>query len=766
MKCRISVRRDSLALALCLSLAACGGGGGVNSTPTPAPTPTPSPTPSPAPASVNFDTAEYRRTEGAVYHGAITAWQDGASGQGVTVGVIDTGIDISSPEFSGRISSASRAFGGNTSYQDQDGHGTAVTGILAAARNDSEIIGIAFESTILALRADRSGSCNGSDGCEFFDSDIASALDRATDSGARIVNLSLGGTGASGTLLAAVDRATKAGVILVVSAGNEGDQAQPEFDPGNPSPFASALMDSGNGLVIIAASVDSNGMLSSFSNRAGTAQNAVLSALGESVRSLDLENNPNSYFLYSGTSFSAPQIAGAAALLAQAFPNLTGAQIVQRLLETAKDAGATGADSIYGRGILDIAAAMAPAGTTTLAGSSTVVSGTDGGSLSAPMGDTAGSAGISAVVLDSYGRAYSVELGRGLRMDMPSLSLAPRLRTGERQFAATEGAIHMAVTIAATPNGRASVTPLMLSSTEAGRARARAGYILTRMGSRADFALGFSHGSGSLSAMVRDSREPAFLIASSPALSAGFRQDAKGSFALRWRAGPFGLTLAGESGDALIRREWSDPLRADYRRRPYSTLGMGLDGKTSGVAFSLSATHMLEKDTVLGARFSPLLGGGSARTLFLDAGLKLEPGNGWGIGAAWRQGWTWASSGGALKDGALLRSNSFSFDLWKDHVLDRRDRLAFRIAQPLRVASGGLGLTLPVGYDYATGAARYAIERLNLAPAGRQIDLEAAYSRALGWGDLTANLYYRRDSGNIAGYPDDAGMALRFSTAF
>lgn len=764
MKRRVFARRTSLAWVLCLSLAACGGGGGVNSTPTP--TPGPTPTPSPTPTSINFDTAEYRRTEGALYHGAITAWQAGASGQGITVGVIDTGIDLSSPEFSGRISSASRAFGGNTSYQDQDGHGTAVTGIIAAARNDSEIVGIAFNSTILALRADHAGSCSGADGCEFFDSDIAAALDRATSSGARVVNLSLGGAGASNGLLAAVDRATQAGIIVVVSAGNEGDQAQPEFDPNNPSPFATALLNAGNGLVIIATSVDGSGSLSTFSNRAGSAQNAVLSALGEGVRSLDLENNPNSYFLYSGTSFSAPQVSGAAALLAQAFPNLTSAQIVQRLLETARDAGATGTDSIYGRGILDIAAAMAPAGTTSLAGSSTVVSLNDSSSLSAPMGDSASSASFLAVVLDSYGRAYQAELGGTLRIDNPSLSLAPVLRTGERRLSASEGGMRAAVTISAGPNGDASVTPLTLSSAEAGRARARAGYIASRMGSRAEFVLGFSQGAGSLSALLRGSREPAFLIASSPALSGDFRQDAQGSLAFRRGMGALGLTIAGESGDTLIHRNWNDPARNDYRRRPYTTLGIGLDGKAGLASFSLITTQLLEKDTVLGARFSSLLGAGSARTLFLDARLRLAPGKDWGIGAAWRQGWTWVASGGALKDGALLKSNSFAFDVWKDRVLDRTDRLAFRIAQPLRVRSGSLNLTLPGSYDYATGAVGYAVQHLNLAPHGRQIDMEAAYSRALGWGDLAANVYYRKDSGNIASYPDDAGIALRFSSSF
>lgn len=736
----------------------------MNSTPTPSPSPTPTPSPSPTPTAINFDTAEYRRSNGAVFHEAITAWQEGASGEGVTVGVIDTGIDIPNPEFSGRISSASRAFGGNSSYQDEDGHGTAVTGVLAAARDGREIMGIAFESTIMALRADSAGTCGTEDDCSFFDSDIAAALDHARLNGVRVVNISLGGDGASSRLLTAVDQATKGfdGMIIVVSAGNERNDPDADYDTNSPSPFAQALLGAGNGKVIIATSVNQNGTISDFSSLAGTAQESVLSALGEGVRSFEMEGA----FLYSGTSFSAPQVSGAAVLLAQAFPNLTSAQIVELLLSTATDAGATGTDSVYGQGILNIAAAFAPQGTTSLAGSTTPVSLRDNGTLSAPMGDAASTARARAVILDSYGRAYEADLGRSLRMDMPSLSLAPLLRTGEQRLAAAGGGTRMAVTIAETPHGGASVTPLMLSSAESGRARAQAGYIAARLGTRIDLALGFSQEAGSLAAMVRGKTEPAFLLATSPARSTGFGHDAESSFALRWQLQGFALTVAGESGDALVRREWNDPLRADYRRLPYAAISIGVDGEAGPAAFAFFASHVQEDNTVLGARFDPLLGGGSARTLFIDADLRLTPGSGWGMGAAWRQGWTSVAAGGVLKDGALLKSNSFALDLWKEHVLDTSDRFALRLSQPLRISSGGLNLTLPVSFDYATEQAGYGIQRFNLAPRGRQIDLEAAYSRALGWGDITANLYYRKDSGNIAWYPDDVGMAVRFSTGF
>ena len=101
----------------CLSLAGCGGGGARPSptpapppapTPAPTPTPTPAPTPTPTPPPTgNFNTAETRRSDGVNFHGAITAYQAGATGQGILAGVIDDGIDEDSPEFAGRISPAS-----------------------------------------------------------------------------------------------------------------------------------------------------------------------------------------------------------------------------------------------------------------------------------------------------------------------------------------------------------------------------------------------------------------------------------------------------------------------------------------------------------------------------------------------------------------------------------------------------------------------------------------------------------------------------------
>jgi len=262
---------------------------------------------------------------------AIAAYNAGASGTGVIAGVVDSGIDVDSPEFAGKIHPQSADFAGSRGLQDEGGHGTAVSSVLLGAKNDLETHGVAFGATLLVLRTDTAGTCADTDpdkGCTHNDNNIARAVDRAVAVGAKVINMSLGGSPMNLTLRAAVDRATAAGVVFVISAGNEFDD-----DPAvavNPDPMAMIALDPiARGQVLIAGATDSTQQISAFSNRAGNGQNYYITALGVRVRAPD-ENGTQ--FLWSGTSFSAPIVAGAVALLAQAFPNLTGAQIVDHRL--------------------------------------------------------------------------------------------------------------------------------------------------------------------------------------------------------------------------------------------------------------------------------------------------------------------------------------------------------------------------------------------------------------------------------------------------
>lgn len=776
--------RFGAALAGALMLAGCGGGGGggappVASTPPP-PAPAPAPAPTPTPPATNFNTAEARRTDSFAFHGAITAYNRGTTGAGVIAGVIDSGIDIDSPEYAGRIHPQSfDATASGRSIDGEGSHGTQVAQILAGARNDVGTFGIAYDATLLVLRADRPGSCAGTspdaeaDGCRYPESAIAAGLDRAVAVGARVVNISLGGDTPPGfTLRSAVARATAAGIIVVVSAGNEGDTTADGNDPNNPEPFAQGLRDAGGDLVIIVGSVDENRAISGFSNRAGSYAASYLTALGDSVCCvyqngvLQTETNPNGTFVFllNGTSFSAPQVAGAVALLAQAFPALTPQQIVALLYQSAQDAGAAGSDAVFGRGILDIGRAFAPVGATSLAGTSTAVPlGAALGTLGPAMGDARGSA--VGVVTDGFGRAFNIDLGPGLVARGPALRLLPALDQSRLDRVAARGPTALSLSFAPQA-GTWTAAPLPFAGDRS--ARALAASLVTRLGARDRLGFAAGRALGGLLAGERGVRDGGHLIAAragdatalllDPGLAALWRHDAG-----RWGQ----LSLLAENGWVAGRTLKNEPRRAlrDPRDSRYTKLGIGWDRRFGAVGMALTAHRLREEQSLLGARFGPLFGAGGATSHVAEARIDWALPHGWSLAGEWTGVMARPDRTGLIA-GGQLRARAMSIDLARTGLLWSGDRLALRYAEPLRVTAGGLGLDLPLAYNEFTGAAEFGRRTLSLAPTGRERVVEAGYMLPLGDARLSLNGWWRQEPGHFAAIDDDLGAAVRFTLGY
>ncbi len=759
----------SAALGTLSLLAACGGGGGgINSTPAPptavAPTPTPTPTPTPAPAPTptptpsTSDTSEYRATVGAVSMNALAAYTVGATGRGVGVGVIDSGIDLQSQEFGTRISSASQSVAGNDTIDDEGGHGTAVAFTLAGRRNGAGSQGVAFDATLIVLRADRPGSCatatkdDESTGCKFGTDAIGRGVDAARVAGAKVVNISLGGSEMPQSLKDAIGRATAAGLVVVIAAGNDGSA--------NPDPFTNVAGEAvARNQVIIAGSVGAGDAISTFSDRAGTGAAHFLTAVGESVRAPD---QTDTAYLWSGTSFAAPQISGAVALLAQAFPNLTGAQIVDILFRSARDAGAAGVDAVYGNGVLDLTRAFQPLGATSVAGSKVAVSVTSNAALSAPMGDAA-QGELGAVILDGYSRAFAIDLARTIARRSPDRTLGGALQSRFRTVALAQGGMTVSMTLAPRANGDVALDRTALSSADATSARAIAGMVTQKLGSTLSFGFGFAQGSGALSAQLSGQSEPAFLIANTGGM--GFDANTRAASAMRQSFGGFGFTAGIENGDVLSQRN-DARLRDRWQRSGYNRASLAIDRRFGALAAMVSATRMDERDTVLGARFDAALGATRAATWFVGTKARFDAGAGWSIGGSMRQGWTRAAVRGGLSGDGLVRTNAFAADIGKNGVFGH-DSVGFRMAQPLRVAHGGIDLGLPTYFDYTSGSVTdWTTQRLNLAPQGRELDVELRYGVPAFGGGLDTNLFFRRDPGNFAALPNDYGMAMRYSLGF
>jgi hypothetical protein len=666
--------------------------------------------------------------------------------------VIDSGINAALPDFAGRIDPASQDVAGTRGVVDNEGHGTAVSAVLAAGRNGSQTLGVAFDSTIISLNTANANNCTEADGCKHRDSDIARAIDIARTNGARVINISLGGEGAGSTLLSAVSRATQAGIVIVMSAGNDGKEAK----GANPDAFSLLSAQSGNGALIIAGSVGvpiggnpSNGtdisQLSDFSNKAGTGAQYYLAAIGYRVTAPNVKDE-NKIYLWSGTSFSAPVISGAAALLAGAFPNLTGAQIVEILMRSADDAGAPGRDAIFGNGVLNITRAFQPLGLTSMAGSNAPITGSTGQG-SSTMGDATGKAVAGVVILDGYSRAYTLDLAKTLSAAPRETPLAQALHGNSRTAGAAAGATSVSITVNRNFSGQPHVglAQTGLSYDDARLAKVIAGMAVSRLAPKTAVAFGLSESGRALQQRLSGHAQNAFLVAHDPMARSGFYADAANSIGLRQTVGPLGLTVTSERG-----RVWNQGLKETIGEPGYTIGSVTADRKVGPATLSLGASRLGEENTVLGGRFSSLFSGAGATTYFVDGTASFDLGAGWGAFGSYRRGWTNLPGTGALVQEGRLSTDAWAFDLSKRNALAGGDKLAFRVMQPLRVRAGGFNMSVPASYDYATGSVGYENRFLNLAPTAREIDFEAAYSVALLGGDLGLNAFTGRIRGMSA----------------
>lgn len=708
-------------------------------------------------AAVDYDTTEYRASNYAVAANAISAYDAGATGKGIKIGVVDSGINPNLAEFKGRIDPASGDVAGNRGVSDEGGHGTAVSAVAAAARNNANTLGVAFDATIVSERADDPGSCAKADGCQFFDDAIAAGIDDARAAGAKVINLSLGGSTPGTQLLAAMQRAVNAGVVIVISAGNDGDKPEGV----NPDPFALAPAQQFPGMVIIAGSVGVDGVnggvdaskISTFSNRAGSGASFYLMALGFNDRAPD---QTGKQFLWSGTSFSAPTISGAVALMAQAFPTLSGSDIVKILFQTADDLGTSGVDSIYGQGRLNIARAFQPVGATSLADSKEPVSTVDNGDMPGAAGD-AGQHGLGAIILDGYDRAFALNLAATLHRAPQEKPLARALVTGFLSGESRAGPVNVAMTIFQRPgigNGFA-LERLGIGPNDARRARLIAGSAVARLDKKTAVAFGFAEGAKAMERRLRGVDSGAFLIAKDIAGNPGFAAKRNGSLAVRHEFGGTGVTFSGETG-----KVWQD-VETSATGAPYRWTSVAVDRKLGRNWLSLDMSRLEESRTLLGGRMGNALGAGGSSSLFVDLEGRHQFGGGWSAGMTARRGWTNFAAG-------KFQTGAYSVDFAKSGVLGARDSIGFRLAQPLRVEGGGFALMLPTGYDYETGVATNSLSRMSLTPSGRELDAELNYgSNLLGdraW--LGGNLFVRRQPGHIADADDDIGAAIRLTLGF
>lgn len=688
--------------------------------------------------------------------GAISAWNTGATGAGISVGVVDSGIDTAEPDLQGRISPLSTdVVPGRNQIYNTDQHGTWVSGVIASNFNNFGTIGYAYEATIVSIRADTADCTDPEDDVCFSSSNLVRAIDYAIANNVRVVNMSLGGNTPLGPAFeAALQRAVTAGIVFAISAGNEfDDDPVTAVNPAYPGRYATDPRFAGS--IIVVGAHDSANNIAAFSNRAGVSANRYLSAPGVAIWT---NCDGSRCYVIDGTSFSAPAVAGAMALLLDAFPNLTGRQAVEILLTTARDAGATGEDPIYGRGLLDIARAFQPVGSTSvrMASGSTVSVTTE---RLAYTGRAFGDAlrvgdGLNTVGHDSFDRLFRLDLagayGLAPRATLPRAAEAPRQQATLRVDAPFGGtlALTSGTSIDDTGYDLASASSVITPWLDDRRRddvmvafSAGAGSVAVwqgRNGARSPFELGAADGFASLAQVDRAWLGAVRLGALTftadsgigdrqmPFQSASEDVSSYARFAADWQATPEArFKLAGGSLD-----ERMGPLGS------YIPLGSGFELPSQTGFGSVAGEFDLGRGLRLDAEM------GWSRTEISGQFLRLvEP----AFSSSWRLGLTSACSEFGLGCQALTWS----------------------VSQPLRTESGAFAAELadaPLAYfDPLTFSER----RFSASPTGRQIDIALGSLHRLRDGSyLNLRAIVTRDDQHIAAAPASFTLTGAWRTQF
>lgn len=314
------------------------------------------------PAAQAFETEEYHAQQGLAIIKASALYARGGSGQGVSVALVDSGLNADLPEFAGRIGDPGYDFVTHHSGTiDRLGHGTQMAGILAANKNDQGMHGVAFNAQLIPLRF------GDDDEPFFFDTQISQSWQYAFDKGARILNNSWGNAIPATEVtearykqvmpksLVVARQLVKDGAVFVFPTGNE-LKREPLVEAGLPL----ALPELEKGWIAVVALKQDGTVINAKSNYCGVARQWCIAVPGgdsDAGAGLKTTLKNGMYGQTAGTSPAAAMVSGALAALQSRYPHWSPQQVRQRLLDTANNRGIYANSEAYGRGLLDLEAA-------------------------------------------------------------------------------------------------------------------------------------------------------------------------------------------------------------------------------------------------------------------------------------------------------------------------------------------------------------------------------------------------------------------------
>ncbi len=814
--------RNLLILFSLLVIASCGGGGGGSaSTPTQA-TSTPTTVPATTTAATCDDACfqakkddfealyEYSTQYGLGMSNASSAYARGATGQGMIVGVVDSGLDNSHSE----ITPTKVQSGSYLNYSDytptttQKRHGTAVSSIAIgkSSEDGSPMHGVAFDAKVFFIAVQLGSAPEDYDPVDLGDSTGAGAPDYSgvdnfydqvfeifINNSVDVINNSFGFTGTINEYTEEQLRANFPNTIARISqpnvldanktlfvwaAGNTGQYADQGADYSSPDVFpgmAHVLPElKGHSLAVV--SVDENGLISDFSSRCGVAKDFCLAAPGEGVvvayatsmndtgifdATDDCVSNNSCYAVGGGTSYAAPFVSGGLALLAQHFNNQLGnTEILQRVLMTADKSGIYADESIYGQGLMDLDAASKPVGSTMVATSMSL----DGNLYSvisssmSQVGSVAGDGLINAisnkgfVVFDQLGAPFYKPLRSTFARNLPSLAWLSASQSHASQRiheidTSLTGTAMLTLGLATNNYGEHDYSQSLWAKNDK---KLRYLAIQGQFSNKSNYFMG-NGVNPSLYFGINNkdlgNRMGRSVLKYSPFLELS----SKGSFL------GAGLQINSKSSFSAVAFKGNNP-EEEYLliKRPESS-GLLVEYKKSykDTQFSLQTGLLTEPKGFLGSSVSGAYGNlDNSDTLFSGLQVFHESDKFYTTGSLF-----YGKTDTNFKEQGLIssldnfKSSSFSVGLFSKKGFGEYDSFGFQIEQPLRLEEGRMDISVPVGRTKYREVL-FQDYSMDISPSGRELDLKLIHNWPFSTGIISSRIGFIKESNHFSNQKD------------
>ena len=683
------------------------------------------------------------------------------NGAGVTVGVVDSGLQVSHPSLRGRVQATYNAFTGGTDVTDQMGHGTHVSGIIAGSTTSGGLLeGVAPGAKLMMAKVFTTGSSSSVT--------IGKGIDWVVNvQKAPILSLSLGSNAAA--MQSNIQNAVTKGTLITAALGNDG-RASGSW----PAAFAKASW--AKGQIIAVGALDANNRRASFSNYDPTLANWTVFAPGVNVASsYSTPYAQNSYAYMSGTSMATPVVAGQAALIKSNWNFLPATDIAQIIFQSATHlcsdpvsaavcAARKTPDSMYGWGLVNVGASLQPIGNLNVGTKTGAKVNFAGSSLaSSKAGLASGLKGTKTLAVDKFNRAFVVYLSSAVSSSTVKTTATP---TAAASTVSANGVKFSA------EYAESTLVQNLWSSTEATSSNKLGkmsysfsndrgtSYGFGTGGTAASFFGLQSTGFAPLSLNGEGSRfsAPYFELAES-ATHFGYGSTLKNGTIVR-----FGM-VSQNSANASSLLNLSAPVIA----RSLATMELQKNfGDVTGI---MTIGRLQEDNSVLGMTGSGALGlGARASTSFvtLAGSVPIAPKSHFSAMATLGRTAAYENASSSLIDGASASSSmAWSLGLARQDILRDGDQLGFTLSMPLKTTSGSMQVTTAVAQSQEDGSLQYATQSLNLRPTGTQRDLELAYSTPMRLGGrLTALAQVKLQPGHDASAPTQFGLGVRYVHGF